>query len=86
MKKQTVLEMARGWEWWEVEQNKDRGKELKVWVKATAENGGREEGGAVKDCWWKKSSLELEKINSSLGLKLPLLLEPAEGKATVELS
>lgn len=34
----------------------------------------------------KKSSLELEKINSSLRLNLPLFLEPAEGKATVELS
>lgn len=86
MKKQTVFEMARGWEWWKVEQNKNRGKEVKVWVKGTAENRGREEGKVVKDWWQKKpNSLELAKINSSLGLNLPLLLEP-EGKATVELS
>lgn len=83
---ETVFEMARGREWWKVEQNKDRGKERKVWVKGTAESGGREEGEWSRTGDKKKSSLKLEKINSSLGLNRPLLLEPAEGKATVELS
>lgn len=55
-------------------------------MKGTAENGGREEGEWSRTGDKKTGSLKLEKINSSLGLNLPLLLEPAEGKPTVELS